>query len=66
MVRRLGEFGRLRLFNNGVPLTGTFLNWADFFCDFPKEGPFEAELYCQDWVTIFEAGFLSESRSMGW
>ena len=57
----LGNLVAYGFFNNGAPLTGTFLNWANFFSDFPQEDPFEGELYCQDWVTIFEASFLSES-----
>lgn len=47
-------------FENGHPFTGTFLNWANFFGDLSKEEPYQAGLYCQDWVTIFEASFLSE------
>jgi hypothetical protein len=47
-------------FEDGHPLTGTFLNWAKFLTQFNKENPYDAALYCQDWVTIFEACFLSE------
>ena len=47
-------------FKSGVPLTGTFLNWAKFFGDLSKENPYDAPAYCKNWVTIFEAGFDSE------
>lgn len=47
-------------FKDGAPLAGTFLNWANFLGELPKENPYDAALYCQDWVTIFEACFASE------
>jgi hypothetical protein len=49
------------VFENGVPFTGTFLNWSRFFADTADPNPYDANQYCKDWVTIFEAGFDSES-----
>lgn len=48
-------------FERGVPHTGTFLNWASYFSDFNGRAPYDAEIYCRDWITIFEAGFFSQS-----
>jgi len=47
-------------FKNGAPFTGTFLNWTNFFTELRKENPYDAIVYCQDWVSKFEACFLSE------
>ena len=47
-------------FKNGIPFTGTFLNWTKFFNELPKEDPYDPAIYCKDWVTIFEACFASE------
>ena len=55
-----GDLVAYGFFKNGAPLTGTFLNWANFFPD-SKEGPYDATAYCQDWITTFESCFRSES-----
>ena len=47
-------------FKNGVPFTGTFLNWANFLTQLSKENAYDAAVYCQDWVSKFEGCFLSE------
>ena len=47
-------------FKDGAPLTGTFLNWSRFLNQIPKSNPYDATLYCQDWVTVFEISFASE------
>lgn len=47
-------------FHNGLPFTGTFLNWSRFFDDAATQDPYDANNYGKDWVTIFEAGFDSE------
>lgn len=41
-------------FSNGKPQTGTFLNWSLHFGEFAGEDPWKPDLYCRDWVTIFE------------
>jgi hypothetical protein len=48
------------VFQSGLPFTGTFLNWSRFFDDPANQDPYDANNYCKDWVTIFEAGFDSE------
>jgi len=48
------------VFKSGLPFTGTFLNWSRFFDDPTNIDPYNANDYCNDWVTIFEAGFDSE------
>ena len=48
------------VFKSGLPFTGTFLNWSRFFDDPANIDPYNANDYCNDWVTIFEAGFDSE------
>ncbi len=47
-------------FKSGVPFTGVFLNWAKFFGEFDKDKAYDAQTYCQDWVTRFESVFDSE------
>ncbi len=41
-------------FKDGAPFSGTFLNWSNFLNQLPKDNPYDAAAYCQDWVTIFE------------
>lgn len=53
-----GELVACGVFKNGLPFTGTFLNWSRFFAD--PTSSYDANNYCKDWVTIFEAGFDSE------
>src|SRR6266705_275734 len=48
------------VFRDGIPFTGTFLNWTRFFGHLRQEHPYDPTVYCQDWITIFEAGFDSE------
>ena len=48
------------LFYDGSPNAGTFLNWAKHFPEFAKYSNYDPEIYCKDWITIFESGFLSE------
>lgn len=55
-----GDLVAYGFFRNGAPLTGTFLNWANFFHD-STEDPYDATAYCQDWITTFESCFRSES-----
>jgi hypothetical protein len=47
-------------FKNGLPFTGTFLNWARYFGALSDENSYDPQTYCKDWATIFEAGFDSE------
>jgi len=47
-------------FNNGMPVAGTFLNWANFLSQLGKEMPYDPSTYCRDWVTVFEVHFASE------
>lgn len=47
-------------FMNGAPFTGTFLNWTNFLTQLRKENPYDVAVYCQDWVSVFEACFRSE------
>ena len=48
-------------FKSGVPLTGTFLNWARFFSDDLSEAnAYDPPTYCKDWVTNFESTYDSE------
>jgi len=56
-----GKLMAYGFFDNGVPFSGTFLNWGKFFAEFSKENPFEAALYSKDWVFLFEACFRSEA-----
>jgi len=52
-------------FADGVPVTGTFLDWNRFFPGSCGQDPFAPETYGQDWVTKFEASFLSQSPDYG-
>lgn len=54
-----GDLVAYGFFKNGAPFTGTFLNWTRFFRHLPKENPYDATLYCQDFVTMFESSFAS-------
>ncbi len=47
-------------FKDGVPFTGIFLNWTNFFGHLRKEDPYDPTVYCQDWITMFESSFDSE------
>ncbi|NOU16598.1 MAG: hypothetical protein HOO91_03445 [Bacteroidales bacterium] len=49
------------LFNEGYPIAGTFLNWANFSPISDKSNKYDLTFYCTDWITIFESSFLSES-----
>lgn len=49
------------LFDDGSPMSGTFLNWAKYFPEFSKYDDYDPSIYCKDWITVFESGFLSES-----
>lgn len=55
-----GDLIAYGIFKDGIPFTGTFLNWAKFLTELDKEYPYNVENYCKDWVTIFETHFLSE------
>ena len=55
-----GDLVAYGFFQDGAPLTGTFLNWAKFLPGLSKEAPYDPAAYCRDQVTIFEACFLSE------
>ncbi|MDT7828235.1 hypothetical protein RQM65_06130 [Pricia sp. S334] len=46
------------LFSDGEPYTGTFIDWSKFIPDLEKE-PYRSNLYCKDWVTMFEISHLS-------
>ncbi|HKG62316.1 MAG TPA: hypothetical protein VKB05_21325 [Pyrinomonadaceae bacterium] len=48
------------VFKTGLPFTGIFLNWSRYLNDPASQDPYDANNYCKDWVTIFEAGFDSE------
>ena len=48
------------VFEQGRPLTGSFLNWANFFSDVSGAAAYDPKVYGQDWVTSFEECFLSE------
>lgn len=50
-------------FRDGIPIAGTFLNWANFFSQLSRENPYDTASYCQDWITVFEAHFASEPPS---
>jgi hypothetical protein len=56
-----GDLVAFGIFENGAPYTGTFLNWSKHFSGFGSDAPFDPAVYCQNWVTLFEAGYLSES-----
>jgi hypothetical protein len=47
-------------FRDGVPIAGTFLNWANVLGQLDKATPYDAAAYCQDWVTVFEAHYASQ------
>lgn len=46
-------------FKDGEPWEGTFLDWSLFIDNWKGNNPFEATEYAKDWVTIYEASFLS-------
>lgn len=46
-------------FKDGKPFNGTFIDWSLHFSELEKESYNPTE-YCKDWVTIFEASFLSK------
>ncbi len=46
------------LFYDGKPSTGTFLNWSKFIPDLKKD-PYKSDLYCKDWITMYEISHLS-------
>lgn len=48
------------IFKEGIPFTGSFLNWANFFTDVSKAAPYNPKVYGQDWVSRFEECFRSE------
>ena len=48
------------LFKNGIPFSGTFLNWTKYFSHLAGGTPYDPKTYCQDWVTMFESCFDSE------
>jgi hypothetical protein len=51
-------------FKNGVPFSGTFLNWSHF-SQISKDKPYDPINYCKDWVTIFEAAYDSVDPDYG-
>lgn len=46
-------------FKEGKPYEGEIVNWAVIFQEL-KDGPFEVENYCQDWVSQYSAFYRSE------
>ncbi len=46
-------------FKDGKPFNGTFIDWSLHFNELEK-GSYNSTEYCKDWVTIFEASFLSK------
>ena len=48
------------IFEEGIPFTGSFLNWANFFPDVSKAAPYDLKVYRQDWVSRFEECFRSQ------
>lgn len=56
-----GKLVAYGLFNSGSPIVGTFLNWARYFSEPDKNSDYAREIYCKDWITVFESGFLSET-----
>jgi acyl-CoA thioesterase I len=53
------------IYKNGLPWSGTFLNWSVVFGEFDKENVWEIKLYCRDWVTLFEGGYDSAIPDYG-
>ncbi len=47
-------------FKNGIPFSGTFLNWSDFSAQISKNNPYDPITYCRDWITLFEASYDSD------
>lgn len=47
-------------FDNGIPFSGTFLNWSLFSNQILKDKPYDPSTYCKDWITLFEASYDSE------
>lgn len=50
------------LFNNGRPYSGTFANWSLIAENWPGDA-FTKQVYCDDWVSFFEASYVSNKRS---
>jgi hypothetical protein len=50
------------LFNEGKPYTGTFANWSKFIENWDG-GTYQTDLYCQDWVTMFELRSISQATN---
>ena len=48
-------------FKNGKPWAGTFLNWTLFMQLKDKTRPYNVTNHCQDWVSLFEASYDSET-----
>lgn len=47
------------LFNEGKPYSGTFINWSLFLPEL-ENNPYKKDLYCKDWVTMFEISHISK------